>query len=77
MRRWIAVISGLLITGILADAQVVSGRITDNTGAPMAAASVYIQELHQGTTTNSEGYYEIALPAGTYTVCYQFLGTLR
>jgi hypothetical protein len=74
MRSLIAVTLGLLIPFIFADAQVISGRITDNTGLPMAAASVYIQELHQGTTTNSDGYYEITLTEGTYNVSFQFLG---
>ena len=58
----------------LTEAQVIRGRITDNGGLPMAAASVYIPELRQGTTANSQGYYELVLQPGTYTVNYQFLG---
>ena len=50
------------------------GRITDINGAPMPAASVYIAELRQGTTSNSDGYYEISLDPGRYTVNFQFLG---
>lgn len=42
----------------------------------MPAASVYITELRQGTTTNNDGRYEISLPPGNYTVNYQFLGYL-
>ncbi|MCU0458858.1 MAG: DUF5686 and carboxypeptidase regulatory-like domain-containing protein [Bacteroidales bacterium] len=57
-----------------AHAQSLRGRITDNRGEPMPAASVYISELRQGTTSNNEGYYEISLSQGTYTVNYQFLG---
>ena len=57
-------------------AQVLRGRITDTGGSPMPAASVYITELRQGTTTNNDGWYEISLPPGNYTVNYQFLGYL-
>ncbi len=74
MRSRIAVLLMLLFPCILADAQVISGRITDTDGVPLAAASVYIAELRQGTATNSEGFYEITLPPGTYTLNYQFLG---
>ncbi len=56
--------------------QILNGRITDTGGAPMPAASVYITELRQGTTTNNDGRYEISLPPGNYTVNYQFLGYL-
>jgi hypothetical protein len=40
----------------------------------MPAASVYIAELRQGTTSNSDGYFEISLDPGRYTVNFQFLG---
>ncbi|MDM8002275.1 MAG: DUF5686 and carboxypeptidase regulatory-like domain-containing protein [Bacteroidota bacterium] len=66
----------LLFPFITNQAQVLRGRITDTGGAPMPAASVYISELRQGTTSNSDGWYEISLPAGSYTVNYQFLGYL-
>ncbi len=64
----------LLASMTAARAQMLRGRITDSRGEPMPAASVYIPELRQGTTSNSEGYYEISLPPGNYTVTYQFLG---
>lgn len=65
-----------LIPFITNQAQVLRGRITDSSGSPMPAASVYITELRQGTTSNSDGWYEISLPPGNYTVNYQFLGYL-
>ena len=66
----------LLLSCITGSAQVLRGRITDTGGSPMPAASVYITELRQGTTSNSDGWYQISLPAGNYTVNYQFLGYL-
>lgn len=72
--RRLILIMALLLSWLQSGAQVIRGTITDESGMPMAAASVYIAELRQGTTTNSSGFYEIALPAGTYTISYQFLG---
>lgn len=72
--RFLSLLVLVLFHITLSNAQVIRGRITDNTGLPMAAASIYIAELRQGTTTNSDGQYEIALPPGTYTISYQFLG---
>ncbi len=73
-------LAGVLITALfllpltLSQGQSLRGRITDSNGSPMPSASVYITELRQGTTSNNEGFYEITLPPGSYTVSYQFLG---
>jgi len=72
--RCLIITAMLLVALPQAQAQLLQGRITDNKGEPMPAASVYIAELRQGTTSNSEGYYEIPLSPGKYTVNYQFLG---
>lgn len=63
----------LTISSIL-PAQTLKGRITNQSGAPVQYSTVYIQELKQGTTSNTKGDYEIRLPAGKYTVIYQSLG---
>jgi hypothetical protein len=55
-------------------AQILKGNIRDPEGEPIPYATVYIQELRQGTTSNAKGNYEIRLPAGKYTVVYQSLG---
>jgi len=55
-------------------AQTLKGRITNQSGDPVQYATVYIQELKQGTTSNTRGDYEIRLPAGKYSVIYQSLG---
>lgn len=54
--------------------QVLKGTIKDPEGEAIPYATVYIQELRQGTTSNTKGDYEIRLPAGKYTVVYQSLG---
>jgi hypothetical protein len=72
--RRLIIIIAFLLPWLQCGAQVLRGKITDESGMPMAAASVYISELRLGTTTNNNGLYEITLPEGTYTVNFQFLG---
>ncbi len=72
--RRLVIIFAILLPWLQCGAQVIRGKITDDSGMPMAAASIYIAELRQGTTTNNDGQYEIYLPPGNYTISYQFLG---
>jgi hypothetical protein len=62
------------ITSFLTDAQILKGTITNQAGNPVQYSTVYVQELKQGTTSNTKGDYEIRLPAGKYSVIYQSLG---
>ncbi len=64
----------LLFTSPFLEAQILKGKITDKSGEAVQYATVYIQELKQGTTSNTKGDYEIKLPAGNYMVIYQSLG---
>ncbi len=69
-------ISLLLIISIpqISNSQVIKGRITNPSGNAIPYATVYIRELKQGTISNTNGNYEIKLPAGKYLVTYQSLG---
>ncbi len=69
---WIIVLT--IISLQVSKAQVLKGRIISTTGEPVQYSTVYIEELRQGTTSNTRGDYEIHLPAGVYTVTYQSLG---
>jgi hypothetical protein len=42
-------------------AQILKGKITNLAGDPIQYATVYIQELKQGTTANVKGDYELRL----------------
>ena len=64
----------LLINISYLSAQVLKGTVSDSEGNPVPYATIYIQELKQGTASNARGDYEIPLPAGKYTVFYQSLG---
>ena len=52
----------------------IKGYINDNNGAPLPFAAIYIVETGSGTAANVEGYYELRLAPGKYTVVFQYLG---
>jgi Family of unknown function (DUF5686)/CarboxypepD_reg-like domain len=63
-----------LLTTSLVFAAGVRGTIKADNGEPLPFATIYIKELGTGTTSNAQGFYEILLPEGTYTLSYQYLG---
>jgi hypothetical protein len=69
---WIFLI--FIFSNQIAHSQIIKGKITNQKGEPIQYATVYIQELKQGTTANTKGDYELRLPAGKYMLVYQSLG---
>ncbi|HEX2203623.1 MAG TPA: von Willebrand factor type A domain-containing protein, partial [Longimicrobium sp.] len=62
--RLLALLALLLAAPLGAQAPaVVAGRVTDPTGAPVAAALVRIDALAVGTATTSDGSYRLLVPA--------------
>lgn len=59
---------------VFLNAQQLSGRITTNDGKPVAYASIYVPELHRGTTANSDGDFILPLPEGEHNIVVQYLG---
>lgn len=52
-----------------------SGYIKDvSNGEALIGATVFIQEISRGTTSNVYGFYSITLPEGAYTIGYQYVG---
>ena len=74
MKHAIRILLFLFAATSVSHAQILKGRITSQSGDPVPYSTVYIQELKQGTTSNTKGDYEIKLPEGKYTVFYQSLG---
>ncbi len=53
----------------------ISGYIKDaSNGEALIGASVFVNEISTGTTTNVYGFYSLQLPKGTYHLKYQFIG---
>ena len=74
MNHAIRILLLFFATTSMSHAQILKGRISGQSGDPVPYSTVYIQELKQGTTSNTKGDYEIRMPAGKYTVIYQSLG---
>lgn len=53
---------------------IVSGRVTDNNGQPLAGVSINRKGSILGTTSNSEGRYEINVPDGNSVLVFSFVG---
>ncbi len=53
----------------------VKGYISDAlTGEMLIGATVYVDEIQSGATSNVYGFYSLSLPKGNYTVRYTFVG---
>ena len=52
----------------------ITGNIKDNTGEPLAFASIYVENTSRGTTSNDVGDYSLDLEAGTYQLVFQYVG---
>jgi hypothetical protein len=74
MKQFLLLFGCLILSLQLSVSQTLNGKITDSSGQPVQYATVYIEELKYGTTSNTRGNYEIKLKAGKYTVVYQSLG---
>lgn len=65
MRKLPMLIMGLLlsVTALFAQTKAISGKVVDESGAPIANASVLVKGTTIGTTTKSDGTYTINVPA--------------
>jgi len=53
----------------------VSGRIIDEeTGNPLPGASIQIEETGKGTIADADGFYNLSIPEGGYTLFVSFVG---
>lgn len=52
----------------------IRGRITNTQGEAIPFATIYVPDLSTGTTSNSDGNYELKLPEGKRKVLFQCLG---
>ncbi len=66
MRKILALLTVLLLGIFIAHAQsrTVTGRVTDNAGKPIEAASVVVKGTTRGTTTVADGSFTIAAKTG-------------
>ncbi|MEO8624622.1 MAG: TonB-dependent receptor plug domain-containing protein, partial [bacterium] len=75
--RILMMLMGIFLVSVQAEAQqkTVTGKITDEQGAPLAAVSVVIRGTTTGTVSNGQGNYSIRVAEGQ-VLQYKFIGTV-
>jgi hypothetical protein len=76
MRLFLTFITALLTVSSFAQQKfTVSGYVKDvANGEAMIGATVFVQELNTGTTTNEYGFYSITIPSANYLLKISYLG---
>lgn len=71
-----AILSLILFNAIVAEAQTftISGTISTGQGRPVAFASVYEENTTKGTSANTDGKYQLTLPAGRHQLIFRAIG---
>jgi hypothetical protein len=62
-------------TAVTAQKVTVSGYLKDAaSGEALIGATIYVEELKQGTATNAYGFYSLTIPPENYTLQFSFIG---
>lgn len=56
--------------------KVITGTVTDESGAPLPGATVFVKGTSTGTTTDFDGNYSITVPSGGATIVFSYVGYL-
>src|SRR5439155_11267750 len=65
----------VLVAALLGSGDTLSGRVADQDGNAIAAATVTVVELHRVALTHADGGYRFTdLPAGRYTITVRAFG---
>ncbi|GAB3256458.1 TonB-dependent receptor [Larkinella harenae] len=81
--RWVLVGLYFIASGVSVYAQslpsrVISGYVRETgSNKPISGVSVFIQETRRGTTTDRDGFYNLTVSDGTYTLLISHIGYLR
>lgn len=71
----IALVSACM-TGAFAQERLVKGRILDETGTPLAGATVIIKGTQSGTAADDNGNFQISVPQPGATLVISYFGML-
>ena len=75
MRKFLLISLVLMLSGLASWAQrTVTGKVTDDVGAPIPGASVIIQNTQSGTVTKEDGTFTITVPANGRTLVISAVG---
>ena len=59
---------------LLAQTKTITGRVTDNFGAPLANVSVQVKGTSDGTTTGTDGRFSLTVPSTVSTLVFSYSG---
>ena len=76
MRRLLLLLSFVVIACVsaLAQSKTITGKVTGDDGEPLPGAAVFLKGTSNGTVTDIDGNYSIAVPADDAVLVYQFIG---
>src|SRR5688572_22701848 len=76
MRKALMLMLGLFVlcTQLLAQTRTIAGRVTDETGNAVFAASVLVKGTRVGTTTDNNGNFSFSIPANAKTLIISGVG---
>lgn len=74
MQKHLVAVLLFALAGLNARAGTVTGKVTDEQGAAVPFVSVYIEGTTNGTTTNLDGDYQLAVPDGYHIVVFRYVG---
>src|SRR5688572_19478379 len=76
MKKSLLLVTCMLFAMVLLAQRNITGKVTDETGAPVANASVTIKETGTGINTNAVGTYSITLEPKAKTLVFSYVGKL-
>lgn len=59
---------------LTAQNRTIKGRVVDESGEPLSGVSVTMKDTNKGTSTDSDGMYEIIIPAEHHILVFNYLG---
>src|SRR4029450_10009191 len=70
-----ALLVALLYSFLFASAQnrVVTGKVTDDKGAPLSNVSIVVKNTNIGTTTNPEGFFSVNVPVNRNVLVFSYI----
>lgn len=67
-------LSALLLMGVAAQARIISGTVTDQTGETIISASVVVKGTTIGTVTDFDGNYSLEVPDDAKVLVFSYIG---
>ncbi len=73
MKKLLLLVTGVMSVTILFAQRTISGKVTDDKGAPLANVSVLVKGTTSGTTTKIDGTYSLTVPANAKSLVFSYV----